>query len=115
MDSRTAYNFLIDQGTALVSQRNPDALLTLLERGQPPLPGQMTSILLALKTLYEAKKNTAELDRELTFALHLLAFESYKLLEAGRKNGVLWSPLLVADVNRLGKAVESIFSGEWFE
>lgn len=115
MDSKTAYNFIIDQGTALVTQRNPDAFLMLLERGKPPLPGQMTSILLALKTLYESEKKLDRLDRKLIRALHLLSLESYKLLEVGRKNGIFWSPLLVADVNRLEKAVDSIFAGEWLE
>ncbi|MBE9039217.1 Dethiobiotin synthetase [Oscillatoriales cyanobacterium LEGE 11467] len=115
MDSKTAYNFLIDQGTALVTQRNPDSFLMLLDRGKSPLPGQMTSILLALRTLYESVKNTDQLDRRIVRALHLLTFESHKLLETGRKNGVLWSPLLVADVNRLERAVDSIFAGEWVE
>ncbi len=90
MDPKTAANFLVDQGTALVTQRNPDAFLSLLSRGEPPYPGQMTSILLALKTVYDAHREVTQIDRLLAHALHLLAMESHQLYEAGRRNGVQW-------------------------
>lgn len=113
MDPKTAAKFLIDQGTALIAQRNKDAFLCLLSRGETPYPGQMTSILLALKTVYEAHRQLSQIDRPLAHALHLLAIESHQLYEAGRRNGVQWSPLLADDLQRLERAVQSIFSGEW--
>jgi hypothetical protein len=113
MDPKTASNFLIDQGTALITQRNPDAFLSLLAKGEPPYPGQMTSILLALKTVYDAHREVGQIDRPLVHALHLLAMESHQLYETGRRNGVQWPPLLADDLQRLERAVQSIFSGEW--
>ncbi|MGB3240371.1 MAG: hypothetical protein WBB29_18910 [Geitlerinemataceae cyanobacterium] len=113
MDPKTAANFLVDQGTALITQRNPDAFLSLLSQGEPPYPGQMTSILLALKTAYDAHRDAKQIDRFLAHALHLLAMESHQLYEAGRRNGVQWPPLLAEDLQRLELAVQSIFSGEW--
>ena len=56
MDYKTARSFLIDQGTALETKKNPDAFLMRLKQGQPPVPGQVTSILLALKILFEAAR-----------------------------------------------------------
>jgi hypothetical protein len=113
MDPKTACNFLIDQGMALMTQRNPDAFLLLLSRGEPPYPGQMTSILLALKTAYDAHQELDQIDRPLVHALHLLAMESHKYYEVGHRNGVQWPPLLADDLQRLELAVQSIFSGEW--
>ncbi len=113
MDYTTARNFLIDQGTALVTQRNPDALLILLAQGKPPIPGQMTSILLALKVAFDALKEAPSLDRPLASALHVLATESQRLFDAGRRSGVDWPPLLKEDLQRIGLAVRSIFSGVW--
>jgi hypothetical protein len=113
MDAKTARNFLIDQGTALMTQKNPDAFLMLLKQGKAPHPGQMTSILLALKTAYESTKSASSLDRALVDALHLLAMESREHYEAGRRQGVQWPPLLAEDLSRLALAVQSVFSGEW--
>lgn len=113
MDYKTARNFLIDQGTALEKQRNPGDLLMLLKQGKPPVPGQMTSILLALKIVFDALKQETHLDRELVLAVHLLAFESRQLYETGRNAGVEWPPLLNEDLNRIAIAVRNIFAGTW--
>lgn len=113
MDYTTARNFLIDQGTALLTQRNPDALLVLLAQGKPPIPGQMTSILLALKVAFDALKEVPSLDRPLVSALHLLTTESLRLFQAGQRTGVDWPPLLKEDLQRIALAVRSIFSGVW--
>jgi hypothetical protein len=113
MDHATARNFVINQGTALLTQKNPDALLMLLKQGKPPIPGQMTSLLLALKVLFDALKDSPSFDRQLACALHLLAFESRQLFVYGQMTGVDWPPLLDEDLNRLGLAVKSIFTGVW--
>ncbi len=113
MDYKTARNFLIDQGTALETQKNPDAFLIRLKQGQPPIPGQVTSILLALKLVFDVLKEDTTLDRELVSALYRLAMESHQLFEAGRNQGVDWPPLLKEDLKRVALAVESIFSGHW--
>ncbi len=113
MDSKTAYHFLIDQGTALDTQKNPDAFLMRLKQGQPPIPGQVTSILLALKITFDTVKETTSFDRPLVLALHQLAMESHQQFEAGRNRGIEWPPLLQEDLQRIALAVKSIFSGQW--
>ncbi len=96
-----------------MTRKNPDAFLVLLQQGKAPHPGQMTSMLLALKTTYEATKGSSSLDRSLVYALHLLALESREYYETGRLQGVQWPPLLAEDLSRLTLAVQSIFAGEW--
>lgn len=111
MDYKTARNFVLDQGMALSTQKNPDAFLMLLKQGKPPVPGQMTSILLALKLIGDALQENPNLDRQLVLAVHLLAIESVQLFEAGRRSGVDWPPLLKEDLNRLCLAVKNVFAG----
>ncbi|MEG3956413.1 Dethiobiotin synthetase [Microcoleus sp. herbarium2] len=113
MDYKTARSFLIDQGTALETKKNPDAFLMRLKQGQPPVPGQVTSILLALKILFEGLQDSPMLDRQLISALHLLSVEGLQQFEAGRSKGVSWPPLLKEDLNRIAIAVKNIFSGVW--
>ena len=113
MDYKTARSFLIDQGTALETKRNPDAFLMRLKQGQPPVPGQVTSILLALKILFEGLQDSPMLDRQLISALHLLSVEGLQQFEAGLRKGVSWPPLLKEDLNRIAIAVKNIFSGVW--
>jgi hypothetical protein len=114
MDYKTARNFLIDQGTALETRNRSDAFLIHLEQGQPPIPGQVTSILLALKITDDVLKQEATLDRELVLALYLLAIESHQKFEAGKNQGVQWPPLLREDLSRIAKGVKSILAGQWF-
>lgn len=113
MDNPTARKFLIDQGTAHLTQRNPDALLLRLDRGEAPIPGQMTSVLLALKVTYKALEGNAMIDRELVQALYRLARDSRRSLQAGHDRGVAWPPLLAEDLDRVEEAVEAILSGVW--
>jgi hypothetical protein len=113
MDYETAYYFLIDQGMALVYQGNPDDLLRRLQDGKPPIPGQLTSILLALKVVFDGLQGAKSLDRQLVWALYLLTFESQQLFDAGWRAGVDWPPLLKEDLHRVGLAVQSIYSGVW--
>lgn len=113
MDYKTARNFLTDQGTALLTQRNPDDLLMRLKQGKSPVPGQLTSILLALKITFDTLQEEEELDRHLVYALHLLCFESRQQYEAGARAGIEWPPLLNEDLGRIAIAVRSIFCGTW--
>jgi hypothetical protein len=108
MDYKTARSFLIDQGSALEIKKNPDAFLMRLQQGLSPVPGQVTSILLALKILFEGLQESPMLS-----ALHLLSVESLQQFEAGLRRGVSWPPLLKEDLNRIAIAVRNIFSGVW--
>ncbi len=112
MDNKTARNFLIDQGTALETRNSSDAFLIHLEQGQPPIPGQVTSILLALKITDDALKQEATIDRKLVLALYLLAMESHQKFEAGKTQGVQWPPLLREDLSRIATGVKSILAGQ---
>ena len=113
MDYKTARNFLVAQGKALETQKNPDAFLIRLKQGQPPIPGQLTSILLALKIVFDAAKDSSTLERELVSALYQLAMQSHLLFAEGRSRGIEWPPLLKEDLDRVRLAVQSIFSGQW--
>ncbi|NJM72555.1 MAG: Dethiobiotin synthetase [Scytonema sp. RU_4_4] len=111
MNYQTASKFLIDQ--TLMNEENPDALLIRLQQGRPPIPGQITSILLALKVVFEGLKDATVVDKELAYALYQLSIRTQQLFAAGRKKGVEWSPLLLQDLLRIALATECIFSGEW--
>ncbi|MBD2455933.1 Dethiobiotin synthetase [Nostoc sp. FACHB-87] len=111
MNYDTARKLLVSQ--TITTEDNPDALLMRMKQGKPPVPGQITSILLALKVVFEALKDVTSLDRELTFALYQLSVKTQQLYVAGRKAGVEWPPLLKEDLVRISLAVESIFSGVW--
>ncbi|MBR8836684.1 MAG: Dethiobiotin synthetase [Stigonema ocellatum SAG 48.90 = DSM 106950] len=111
MNYETARKFLIDQ--TITTEENPDALLMRLKQGKPPVPGQITSILLASKVVFSYLENTTSLDRELAYALYQLTIKTQQLFTAGRKVGVDWPPLLKEDLLRIAIASESIFSGNW--
>ncbi|UBF26868.1 Dethiobiotin synthetase [Kovacikia minuta CCNUW1] len=111
VDYQTARTLLVNQG--MPPEQNSDALITRLKQGQPPIPGQVTSILLALKVAFEELRDVHELERELVCSLYLLAEESRRLFEAGRRAGVPWPPLLDEDLSRITAAVRSIFVGTW--
>ncbi|MBD2346507.1 Dethiobiotin synthetase [Anabaena subtropica] len=111
MNYETAHKLLV--GQTIASEENPDALLMRMKHGKPPVPGQITSILLALKVVFEALKDSPSLDRELVFALYQLTIKAQQLFVAGRRAGVDWPPLLKEDLLRIALATESIFSGVW--
>lgn len=113
MNYETAYHFLLAQGTALLEPENQDDFLQRLQQGKPPIPGQATSILLALRIVFEGLHGDANLDRKLVSALHLLAVDSQRLFESGRQRGVDWPPLLKEDLQRIAIAVQSVFAGAW--
>ncbi len=110
MDYQTARSLLISQGVE--ASHNPDALLSRLQQGQPPVPGQVTSILLALKVVAEALRAEAMLERSLAASLHVLAMESRQEFEQGAQAGVPWPPLLGEDLTRIATAIRQIFLGE---
>jgi hypothetical protein len=111
MNYETARKFLIDQ--TIITEENPDALFMHLQQGRPPVPGQITSILLALKVVFEGLKDATVIDKELVYALYQLTIKTQQFFAAGRKVGVEWPPLLKEDLLRIAIATESIFSGEW--
>ncbi|WP_375503872.1 Dethiobiotin synthetase [uncultured Nostoc sp.] len=111
MNYETARKLLIDQ--TITTEENPNALLTRMKQGKPPVPGQITSILLALKVVFETLKDAKSLDRELALTLFQLSIKAQQLFAAGRKVGVDWPPLLKEDLLRISLASESIFSGTW--
>jgi len=111
MNYETSRKILIDQTTT--TEDNPDSLLMRMQQGKPPVPGQITSILLALKVVFEALKEASTLDRELAYALFLLSIKPQQLFAGGRKAGVDWPPLLKEDLLRIFLAAESIFADKW--
>lgn len=111
MNYETARKLLIAQ--TVNHEENPDALIVRMQQGKPPVPGQVTSILLALKVLHEGLKDSTTLDRELAYGLYKLTVKPQKLFAAGHKAGIDWPPLLHEDLLRMGSACESIFSGVW--
>ncbi|MBE9181397.1 Dethiobiotin synthetase [Oculatella sp. LEGE 06141] len=109
MDYQTARQFLIDQAKTV--EPGADTFLIRLRQSQPPVPGQVTSMLLALKVVFEALRGAETLDRGLVYALHLLATDSRLLFDMGQRNGVIWPPLLNEDLGRIAIAVKRIFAG----
>ncbi|NEP12458.1 MAG: Dethiobiotin synthetase [Symploca sp. SIO2C1] len=111
MDYKTARSFLISQG--IPSENNADSFLMRLKQGKAPVPGQVTNMLLALKIVFEGLRSSPTIDRELSYSLYLLSFESRQQFEAGCQAGINWPPLLDEDLKRLNRAVKSIFAGVW--
>lgn len=111
MDYETARRLLIDQGNE--NNQNSDAFLLRLQQGQPPIPGQVTSLLLSLKVVFETLREARAIDRELTYALYVLSSEGRRLFEAKLRNSPDCPPLLNEDLSRIALAVKSIFSNTW--
>jgi len=109
MDYETARRFLIN----MTNGKNPDTFLGRLQQGEPPIPGQVTSILLSLKVLFAALQGVEALDRELVYVLYQLASEGRSLFDRWRGAGVIWPPLLDQDLTRITYAVRSIYAGVW--
>ena len=89
-----------------------DSFLGRLQQHSPPVPGQVTSLLLALKTIADELKAAKQLDRTLVYALHQLTYESRRSYEQGRRANAEWPPLLNADIERIAIATAKIFKGE---
>ncbi len=112
MDFETARQFVLKQ-TLTTGDDVPDRFILRLRQGNPPVPGQVTSLLLALKVLFEGLKNEPSLDRSLVQSLFALSYESRQLYDAGERAGVNWPPMLDDDLGRIAQAVQSIILGTW--
>ena len=110
MDLRTACDLLASQ--TLPELETQDTFLGRLRQGLPPVPGQVTSLLLALKVILSSLQGASELDRQLAQSLFLVAYESRNLYEVGRTNGADWPPLLDDDLARIAIATYAIFAAE---
>ncbi len=108
MDVQTAQQLLISQADLTVSE----SFLTRLKQQQPPVPGQVTSVLLALKVITDNLKAVDHIDRSLAHALHQLAYVGRQAYEQGKRAKVEWPPLLDADIERIAIAIAQIFKGE---
>ena len=109
VDYESACRLLLDQTRA----ESMDSFLGRLQRGQPPVPGQVTSILLALKVVFDTLKGEPVIERSLALSLFLISNQARQLFEAGLKRSLDCPPLLNEDLERIARAVRSIFSGEW--
>ena len=89
-----------------------NAFLMRLQRQQAPIPGQVTSLLLALKVVEAELQSAQQLDRRLAYGLHALAYNSRQTFEYGKRQRVSWPPLLDADIDRIAIAVTRIFKGD---
>ncbi|MEM7793805.1 MAG: Dethiobiotin synthetase [Cyanobacteria bacterium P01_C01_bin.118] len=108
MDSQTARQVVMNQANLTTV----DSFLSRLGQQQPPIPGQVTSVLLALKVIREELKGAEKIDRSLAAALHQLAYDGRQLYEQGKRAKVEWPPLLDADIERIAIATAQIFKGE---
>lgn len=112
MDFDTAYQFLLQQ-TITPKEDREDTFSSRLAQGQLPVPGQVTSLLLALKVVYEGLRGEPTLKRELAQALFILAYESRQWFEQGKRQGVQWPPLLDDDLKRIAAAAKAITMDAW--
>jgi hypothetical protein len=110
MDFETARQVLANQ--TLPARETDDTFLGRLRQGQPPVPGQVTSLLLALTVVHHSLHSAPSIDRELAHALFLVAYESRNLFESGYAAGVQWPPLLDEDLERIAIAAYKIFADE---
>lgn len=108
MDAKTARYVLMTQADTTAN----DSFLGRLKQHQPPVPGQVTSLLLALTTLKQDLKTAEKIERPLVYALHQLAYESRRCYEQGKQAKVEWPPVLDADIERIAIATAQIFKGE---
>lgn len=108
MDFDTARRFLLAQTIAPVPGQTP--FIDCLRKGTAPVPGQVTSLLLALKVVSQTLKDEPSIEKSLGFALFILSYESRQLYVAGLRQNVEWPPLLDADLTRIADAVRSILS-----
>lgn len=115
MDYQAAYSFIDSQGREY--QSTPESFLSRLQQGKPPIPGQVTNILVALKMVFEDLRaaGVESIDRQVATSIYLVAFESRRAFILGQRAGVIWPPLLDEDIDRIGLAVKSILAGTWYE
>ena len=108
MDFDTARRFVLAQTLSPVPGQS--TFIDCLRRGTAPVPGQVTSLLLALKTLSQGLKNEPMIERSLGHAFFILSYESRLLYLRGKAQQVDWPPLLDEDLSRMATAVEQIWA-----
>lgn len=108
MDFTAACELLVNQ--TLPEHETGDTFLGRLKQGQPPVPGQVTTLLLALKVIKNGLHQLPSMERKLAQALFLVAYESRNVFEAGRAESVLWPPLLDEDLERIAIAAYQVFA-----
>lgn len=108
MDFDTARQFVLAQ--TLMPPPGQTSFIDCLRQGQAPVPGQVTSLLLALKTLSQALQDEPTIERSLGHALFILTYESRQLFWQGQQKQVEWPPLLDEDLTRIAEAVRQIWA-----
>ncbi len=108
MDLKTACDLIARQ--TLPELETQDTFLGRLRQGFPPVPGQATALLLALKVIHSSLQRASALDRRLAQSLFLVAYESRNLYEVGRANRADWPPMLDEDLTRIAIAAYAIFA-----
>lgn len=111
MDFDTAHQFLLQQ-TLSPTDDQRETFIACLRRGKPPVPGQVTSLILALKVLDDGLKDEPVIDRTLLKALLVLIDDSGYFYRQGTAEGVIWPPLLADDLNRLRQSARAIMTGQ---
>ncbi|WAL59244.1 Dethiobiotin synthetase [Thermocoleostomius sinensis] len=109
MNYETARSFLMQQGNP--EETDTEALLIRLRQGYPPLPTQLSTLLQALDVVFEALQGTEILERQLVYALYVLAIETQQQFQRGQARGVQWPAGLEEELFSLAEAVKKIFAG----
>lgn len=107
MDFETARRVILRQAIA-AEYDGEDVFIHRLRQGKPPIPGQVTSLLLALKVLREGLQQEPALDREIIHALFNLSYESQQYFDTKQRSGVTWPPMLADDLKRIAAGVRAI-------
>jgi len=110
MDFNTARRFVLAQ--TLMPVAGQTSFIDCLRQGKAPVPGQVTSLLLALKALSQALQNEPTIERSLGHALFILTYESRQLYLQGQQQQVEWPPLLDEDLTRIATAVRRIWADQ---
>ncbi len=115
MNYESARMYLVTQGLGATddSKATDTTFLQRLKQGNSPLPGQATTILLALRIVFDHLHKQPTLDRQLVYSLHLLATQGTQLVSKWRAMGRICPPLLEEDLQRIAIAVDAIFSDIW--
>jgi hypothetical protein len=107
MDFQTAHQFILTQTVTPIADQDP--FIQRLRQGKPPIPGQVTSLLLALKVITEGLRQEPHLERALAHALFVLSYESRQCYLKGQDSAE-WPPMLDEDLERIAQAVEAILN-----
>jgi hypothetical protein len=110
MDFQTARQSILNQTVDLQPEQQP--FIHCLRQGTPPIPGQVTTLLLALRVVGEGLKQEPTLDRRLAHAFFVLTYESRSLYRQHQDAGQEWPPLLNEDLDRIAKAVRDILADD---